>query len=129
MQKFSIIKYCFLTSLLSFFLVYPASAYSLTGTGGAKKIANQAGYSQTSISNPSSFLATKASEGIAVILSFLGAIFLILMIYSGYIWMTAHGNDAQVTKARTIMTQAVVGLLIVVSAYAITMFIGTLFTF
>ena len=127
--KFNIIKHCFLVLLFSCFLACPVFAYSLTGTGGASKIANKAGYTQTSISNPASFLAAKASTVIAGILSFLGAIFLILMIYSGYMWMTARGNDTQVTKARTIMTQAVVGLVIVITAYAITIFIGTFIKF
>jgi len=57
-------------------------------------------------------------------LSFLGAIFLILMIYGGVLWMTAAGNDQQIGKARTLIVAAIIGLLIVLSAYAITSYLA-----
>lgn len=60
---------------------------------------------------------------ISVVLSLLGVIFLVLMVYGGYTWMTAAGNDIQVTKARNIVVAAIIGLIIVVAAYAITYFI------
>ncbi|MFH0951523.1 MAG: hypothetical protein V1765_03570 [bacterium] len=60
---------------------------------------------------------------ISVVLSFLGVIFLILMIYGGYTWMTATGNEQQITKARTIIVAALIGVLITVAAYAITYFV------
>ena len=56
-------------------------------------------------------------------LSLLGVIFLVLMIYGGYLWMIARGDEAQVTKAKNIITAAVIGVIIVVSAYAITYFL------
>jgi hypothetical protein len=60
---------------------------------------------------------------ISVILSFLGVIFLILMVYGGYIWMMAAGNDEKVTKAKNLIKAAIIGLIIVVGAYAITIFV------
>ena len=58
-------------------------------------------------------------------LSFLGVVFLILMIYGGLTWMTARGNEADVTKAKDLLTAAVIGLVIVLAAYAITSYVGT----
>lgn len=69
-------------------------------------------------------LYSKISNYITVVLSFLGVIFLIIMIYAGYLWMTAEGDKGQVDKAKKMITQAVVGLIIVVSAYTITAFVG-----
>lgn len=60
---------------------------------------------------------------ISVALSLLGAIFIVLMIYGGYTWMTAAGNDQQVAKARNLVIAAIIGLLVVVAAYAFTYFI------
>jgi len=60
---------------------------------------------------------------IQVVLGLLGTIFVILMIYAGILWMTAGGNDTQVKKAQNIIQRAVIGLIIVVLAYAITYFI------
>ncbi|MFH1522454.1 MAG: hypothetical protein ABIE43_01385 [Patescibacteria group bacterium] len=57
---------------------------------------------------------------IRVILSFLGVIFLVLMIYGGYIWMTARGNDQGIEKAKTIIRNSLIGLAIILAAYAIT---------
>jgi hypothetical protein len=60
---------------------------------------------------------------ISVALSFLGVIFLILMIYGGYMWMTAAGNEEKAKKARALIQAAVLGLIVVVGAYAITVFV------
>lgn len=60
---------------------------------------------------------------ISIILSFLGVIFLVLMIYGGYSWMTAMGNEEKVKKAQQLIQAAVLGLIVVVAAYAITVFV------
>ncbi len=53
----------------------------------------------------------------------LGAVFLVLIVYGGFLWMTAAGNDENISKAKKIITQAAVGLLVIVIAYALTDFI------
>lgn len=70
------------------------------------------------------FIQTKTGQIIGVLLSFVGVIFLILMIYAGLMWMTAQGNSAQVDKAKDLLINAVVGIIIVFSAYALTAFMG-----
>ncbi len=60
---------------------------------------------------------------IRYLLGFLGILFTILIIYGGFLWMTAAGNDQQIDKARKILTQAAIGLLIVVLAYALSSWI------
>jgi hypothetical protein len=72
----------------------------------------------------SGFLATKAGQIISLVLSFVGVLFLILMIYAGITWMTAQGNEQQVAKSKTLMINAVIGIIIVFAAYALTSFIG-----
>lgn len=56
-------------------------------------------------------------------LGFLGIIFLVLLLYAGFLWMTAQGEDANVKKAKGMITQAVIGLVIVVAAFAISNFV------
>ena len=56
-------------------------------------------------------------------LSLIGIIFLILMIYAGYLWLTAQGEDAQIDKSKKIIKSTMIGLFLVVSAFAITQFI------
>lgn len=60
---------------------------------------------------------------IQLILSFLATIFLILVIIAGFKWMTAGGNQETVTKASKSLKDAVIGLIIVLAAYAITWFV------
>jgi len=84
------------------------------------KAATQAGYKESE-KNP----FTPIGKVIGAILNFLGVIFLILMIYGGFMWMTAAGNEEQVGKAQKIITAAIIGLVIVASAYAITALVGT----
>jgi len=57
------------------------------------------------------------------VLGILGVIFLILIIYGGAIWMTAEGDEEKVKRAQKIIRNATIGLLIVISAYAISYFV------
>lgn len=59
---------------------------------------------------------------IKIVLGLVGTIFLSLTIYAGFLWMTAAGNDDQISKAKSFIFQATIGLAIVLSAYAITVF-------
>jgi len=61
---------------------------------------------------------------ISIMLSFVGTLFFIFIIISGIQWMTAGGNEEKVTKARTRIIQASIGLAITVAAYFITWFIS-----
>lgn len=60
---------------------------------------------------------------IRFLLSLLGLIFVILIIYAGMLWMTSAGNDDKIDKAKKIMSAAIIGLVIVLAAYAITTFV------
>jgi len=70
------------------------------------------------------FLQTKTGQIIGTVLSFIGVLFLIMMIYAGIMWMTAQGNDQQVTKAKDLLINSIIGMIIIFAAYAITTFIG-----
>ena len=60
---------------------------------------------------------------IDVLIGLLGIIFLVLTIYSGYMWMTAAGDAKKVETAKSTLVRAVIGLVIILSAYAITNFV------
>lgn len=57
-------------------------------------------------------------------LTLVGTIFLVLMVYAGILWMTASGREEQIETAKKIITAAVIGLFITLSAYAITSFVA-----
>ncbi|MDO8505134.1 MAG: IPT/TIG domain-containing protein [bacterium] len=60
---------------------------------------------------------------IRVALGFLGTVALVLILYGGYLWMTAAGNEETIDKAKKVLTQAIIGLAIILSALSITQFI------
>lgn len=62
---------------------------------------------------------------ISVTLGLLGTIVVVIIIYAGFQWMTAGGNEDQVSEAKKRITAAVIGLAIILSAYAITQFVVT----
>ncbi len=68
-------------------------------------------------------LDTTVADIIQAAISLVGVIFLILMIYGGYLWMTDRGNSDTVEKAKKLITAAVIGLIIVVGAYVITYYV------
>lgn len=68
-------------------------------------------------------IAAKIGKIVSAFLGFLGIIFFLLILYGGWIWMKAKGNEEEVTRAKNLITQATIGLLIVLGAYAITRFI------
>ncbi len=69
-------------------------------------------------------ISTNIGSMIGAGLSFIGILFFILMIYAGFLWMTARGNEEQITKSMSIMMQASIGLIIVAGAYLITKYLG-----
>ena len=64
---------------------------------------------------------------INAVLSFLGVIFTIIIIYAGFKWMMAEGNTESVTQAKSLLKNAVIGLIIVLAAYAISIAIFSFF--
>jgi branched-subunit amino acid transport protein AzlD len=60
-----------------------------------------------------------AVKVINILLSFLGIIAVVLVLWAGFMWMTAAGNDDKVSSAKKIMLSAVIGLLIILAAYGI----------
>jgi multisubunit Na+/H+ antiporter MnhC subunit len=60
---------------------------------------------------------------IKVVLTFLAIIFLILIIMAGFKWMTASGNEDKIKEAKAQLSHAIIGLTIVLAAFAITEFI------
>ncbi|MBI2551399.1 TrbC/VirB2 family protein [Candidatus Uhrbacteria bacterium] len=60
---------------------------------------------------------------INTLLGFLGVIAVLIILYSGFKWMTAGGNDKNVEEARKMLIYGVIGLVIILSAYGIASFV------
>ncbi len=57
------------------------------------------------------------------VLGFLGLIAVIFILYGGFLWLTSGGNEDKIAKAKKTITAAVVGLIVVLLAWAIVIFV------
>lgn len=97
-----------------------ALAYNFSDGSGLKTTATTAGYDAGDLNkNPEDIIV----QGIGLVLTFVGIIFLVLMIYGGFRWMTARGNETEVDKAKKVIIQSVIGIIIVFAAYVISYFV------
>ncbi len=110
-----------IAALCSFALPLAALAWDASNTGLSTS-ANAAGFSQ------GNDLPTVIGTVIKAALGLVGVIFLVLMVYAGVIWMIARGDEGKVEKAKSTIISSIIGLIIVVGAYAITNFIIAAFT-
>lgn len=122
-NKFSFLSFnlkIILVAVFSLAMFTPAFA-SAQGLKDAGKFLGQA--ADTSKTGLSSDLAGTVANVIKAILALVGTAFLVLTIYAGVMWMTAQGAEDRVTKAQDIIKASVIGLIIIMSAYAITYFV------
>ncbi|MFH1947084.1 MAG: pilin [Candidatus Magasanikbacteria bacterium] len=59
-----------------------------------------------------------------VALSTVGLIFFIIIFYGGFRWLLARGNEEEITKAKNTVIGSIIGLLIVLGAYSVTLLIN-----
>jgi len=113
-------KYLFFAVVSAVFFI-PTSVLFAQGLRNAGSVLGQVAgpAGVTDKSNLSEIVGTAISAALTLV----GITFLLLMVYAGYLWMTARGESDQVDKARKIIIAALIGLVIVSSAYAITIFI------
>lgn len=76
-----------------------------------------------SIGLPQNDLRVAIVRIIQILLGFLGIVAVSLILYGGFIWMTSGGDPAKLEKAKKILINTVIGIIIILSAYTITAFI------
>ncbi|MDP2790028.1 MAG: pilin [bacterium] len=68
-------------------------------------------------------LKTTVMNIITFVLGLLGLIAVVMMLYGGFTWMTAGGNEDKVDTAKKIISSAAVGLVIILISWAIVTFV------
>ncbi len=58
------------------------------------------------------------------LLGIMTLIAVVMIIYAGFVWLTAAGNEDNVDKAKKIISAAVIGLIVVLLAWAIVIFVS-----
>lgn len=107
---------------LMFLGVHDASAQALTpdelfgGETTGAEFASTAGLGDAD-------LVETIAQIIRIALGFLGVISVVIILLGGFRWMTAGGNDDKVKEAKKLIFSGIIGLVIVLSAYAIASFV------
>lgn len=65
------------------------------------------------------------AEAIQVILGMVGTLFLVLIVFAGYVRLTAHGEEDRIKKSTSTAVAALLGLAIVLIAYGVTRFVAS----
>ncbi len=106
---FGVLAFCFFVFL---FYALPTFAQStaLEQFGQASKL-------------PQTELITIIARIIRAFLGILGIIFVILIIYAGYLYLISKGEPAKTDKAKKLISQAVIGFIIIMSSYGIVTFV------
>lgn len=64
-----------------------------------------------------------AAAIIRAALGILGIVAVVIVLWGGVLWMTAGGNDDRVATAKKILFSGLIGLIIILSAFALTNFV------
>ena len=99
---------------------WAAETYNFAENSGIKASANVAGYAT---GDDATSVNSLTSNIILVAISFVGIIFLVLIIYGAFAWMTSGGNSESVGKAKKTIINSTIGLIIALAAYAISYFL------
>ena len=79
-------------------------------------------------SAPQTDVATVIGNVIKIVLEVLGLILFVLLISGGVMWMTSGGDEEQIKKAKNLLSNAIIGLAIIILAYATAHFVTERFS-
>lgn len=82
-----------------------------------KHVGDAAGFDESQ--NSTSAMAEFIGIIVQTFLSILGIIFVILILYAGYKWMMAQGEEKNIEQAKHTIQRSIIGLIIILGAFAI----------
>ncbi len=59
------------------------------------------------------------AQVVNVFLRLLGLLSVLFMLYGGWIWIWARGNDEEITRAKDIIRGSIIGLIVILSSYGV----------
>jgi hypothetical protein len=69
-------------------------------------------------------LKTTVLNIVRLVLGLMTLIAVVLVIYGGFVWLTAAGNEDNIDKAKKIISAAVIGLIVILLAWAVVIFVA-----
>ena len=127
------INFVFMNTLKKFFIalmfgslfLFPVVAHAVDITSQLGAAAEKgAGYEKPANNDPRIAVA----NFIKTLLSLLGILFLVMTLYAGFTIMTAGGDDDKVAKGKKTLFRSVLGIVVILAAYSITVLAYTIAT-
>ena len=104
-------------------LLFPVSVANAFTAGLAGNQANTTLISGKTAGVGTQDLPVLIGNGINILLGALGVILVVVIIYAGVMYMTAGGEDEKVKKAKKMIMQSVIGMILIIAAYSISSFV------
>jgi hypothetical protein len=115
-QAKQVVGFLFVFFAVTFLLFLTSTALAQDMTQGLGQFTNETGLSATP-------LPVLIGRIVRIVISFLGLIAVVIVLYGGFIWMTSGGDTDKIDRAKKLMRAGLIGLLIIVLAYALATFI------
>ncbi len=116
-----------ITLIASVLFIFSATSVFAQAAAGTKDVASTVNGPASVMLGESGLSEFSLGDIVAIIikaaLGLLGIVFLVIIIFAGYRWMTSSGNEEEVKKAQAAIKRAIIGLVIVLMAYSITFFV------
>lgn len=98
-------------------LAVPVATHAVVTSFSIESVGSQIGLGDAD-------LKTTVLNIIRLVLGLMTLIAVVLVIYGGFVWLTAAGNEENVEKAKKIISAAVIGLIVILLAWAIVIFVA-----
>jgi hypothetical protein len=113
-------------ALTSVYLLAPVAAMAQIGDTGIT--AGDPGQSMSALSGGETELPVLVGNIINIFIGILGIIFVILTVYAGFLYLTAGGESDKVEDAKAMLRNGVIGLILILAAFAISNFVVSALT-
>ena len=119
MKKFNaLIIFVFL-----FLVVNNAYAFNMFGS-----FSNPAPTFQVGTARTGSNFTSMAVFLLTILMGIVGSVALLMMVYGGFVYMTSTDNDQRLSKAKKILSSAIVGFILALMGYVILAFVQRIIT-
>ena len=105
-----------LVGTLAASLLLPALVLAQNMNSGLEQFQTQSGLQATD-------LTIVIGRIVRIVIGFLGLIAVVIILIGGFQWMTSGGDSEKIQKAKDMMIHGLIGLFIVVIAYAVALFV------